>query len=295
MGTQMKYQDAFDRLRAWSADDGMAPFHAEDGCWARAQRITDALGSDLTRKIWVFSTSPEALSVTDRRFLPDSGDPVYWSYHVAALVTVPDWDGSPRVVVLDPALGMDKGPMPIDDWLNTFVHGKHFQAVTSPAGVPTSFKYRLHGKPANTAAADDESGEYDDPYGDWHGLQWNDKIWEPIVSDPDTRSDLDNESEMPSYYVTESKRRRERGQASSVSHFLGGLFSQERLSALPERRVARDRVTRSAWRGPELWVGLERDNRWLKARGDVARAIEAASGRTLEIETNSRGEIISVK
>jgi len=301
--TRISEADARARMTTWSANDAMAPFHGEDGCWARAQKIATTLGSDIARKVWIYPTTPGAIGVSDTRFLGDGETRAEWSYHVAVIVTIAEEEGG-GVRVLDPALGIDRGPLTVDEWLKLFVfQEKNIQFISSPAMIPANFKYWLcqgQNRWQNCESAldttdkpDDQAGLFQDPFGDWHGVQWSHMVWKAWPADNSSiQSELERENEMPESYVKESQRRRERNVHLSLNL---PRSSGERRGIAPRTQIIRDRIASVTEHSGETWVSFERNSRWVRVGQELRDTLKSLTGSFVSVEVSKSGEILNLR
>jgi hypothetical protein len=237
------------RFETWTADDSMAPFYGEDGCWGRAHRIAEELGES-ARRVWVYSSGPESLVLRNKAALPDGVASISWVYHVAVLVPVKVAENDFRWYVIDPAMGYGEGPQELSRWLQLFVNDpERAQFLSSPGFVPAGFK-NLGGAIPTTAQPDDGSGRYQDPSGDWYLRNWKDPVWETFDEEKLHRA-RQLESRIPELYKTESARRRLRGSVM-------GLQSPPREESFPGTiRLV------SKWNGA-YWVSFEGRALWYR-------------------------------
>ncbi|MFC4852600.1 protein-glutamine glutaminase family protein [Actinophytocola glycyrrhizae] len=111
--------------------------HPEDGCYYRAHKWTEALqakGIDV-RKVFVGRGLPPLKTMSSNALGATTGNPrpVVWGYHVAPVIAIQSPDGgSPRHVVLDPAMG--KGVLDLRRWLELagVEHGFADQDLNNP-------------------------------------------------------------------------------------------------------------------------------------------------------------------
>ena len=99
---------------------GCIPFLCtEDFCWAMTHRVCAELAKRhiTPGKIWIFGNL--------RIKTPNSSTCVqHWDYHVATFLRLAAPSGTPRLLVLDPEVFFEKGPVLEEEWRLAVGHGK---------------------------------------------------------------------------------------------------------------------------------------------------------------------------
>jgi hypothetical protein len=253
------------RFDSWTQDDSLAPFYGEDGCWGRAHRVVEDLG-ETARRVWVFSSGPDALVLRNQAALPDGVTALSWAYHVAALVPVKVAETDFRWFVVDPAVGYKDGPIELERWLEIFVEDpERTQFLSSPGFVPAGFK-QLGAAVPTTSAPDDASGRYQDPFGDWYLRSWFDPLWSTF-NPLRLEQARDRESRMPQAYQAESARRRLRNSSLGTQ-----AVAREEAFAATVRLV-------SKWNA-FYWVAFEGRPLWYRL---PANSLRPSAGQQLQV------------
>jgi uncharacterized Zn-binding protein involved in type VI secretion len=146
-------------LYDYLAEQKNIPFeYATDGCFARADRMSDLIGSlgIPVQKQWVSMTSTSGLLSVPINNYPSNG--VTWGWHVAPTVQVAQPGGGSSPMVMDPSL-RPGGPITVDRWIGMQNSNPTATATTStsasvymnPYDESTNAWYPRDGSPSKAA------------------------------------------------------------------------------------------------------------------------------------------------
>ena len=123
-------------LYDYLAKQGDIPFeYATDGCFARADRMSDLISSlgISVQKQWVAATDASGLLHVPINNYPKNG--VTWGYHVAPTVQVAQQGGGSLPMIIDPSL-RPGGPITVERWIGMQSSKPDYTAtVSTPPGV----------------------------------------------------------------------------------------------------------------------------------------------------------------
>ncbi len=128
--TEERVDELFKKIKT---DDQIPWAYAEDGCYARAQRICQLLDKEGVSSAKIFAEG----NLQANSAYANPGKAKWW-YHVAPIVLVMDKDGKKRLKVLDPSVA-DR-PLDIQEWYKKIV-------VCAGCNVHTTYltqKYNLY-------------------------------------------------------------------------------------------------------------------------------------------------------
>jgi len=142
--SRLTEEQAFQLFKEMAEQKDIPFCYPEDGCYARAHKMTQLLEKKgvIAAKVFLVGDLKVETKNSPKGF-------VEWWYHVAPLIAV-EKEKKIEMFVLDPSLG--KGPMKLDDWVNL--------QISHPGGKKDSLYYtpRFNYTPSNK---DQQRKEYD--------------------------------------------------------------------------------------------------------------------------------------